>query len=88
MTAHPDLACQQFVELVTDYLEHALSPDEQARVEKHLQACDDCQAYLDQLRRIVTASRNLLTNPHPATEPVPPAMLDTLLTEFRRRDQR
>ncbi len=46
------LACQELVELVTDYLEHALSGPECRRVERHIAGCPNCTAYLDQLREI------------------------------------
>ena len=44
------LACQQVVELVTDYLEGALGRRDRRRFEKHLRACDGCERYLDQMR--------------------------------------
>ena len=45
-----DLACQQVVELVTDYLEGRLSRRDRRRFEKHLSACDGCTAYVEQMR--------------------------------------
>jgi len=45
-----DLACQQAVELVTDYLEGALSRRDRRRFEAHLQDCPNCSAYLEQIR--------------------------------------
>jgi hypothetical protein len=45
-----DLECRELVELVTDYLEGALAPDEWVRFELHLAVCDGCTAYLRQLR--------------------------------------
>jgi anti-sigma factor RsiW len=42
--------CQQAVELVTDYLEDALSRRERRRFETHLRACPNCTAYLEQIR--------------------------------------
>jgi predicted anti-sigma-YlaC factor YlaD len=45
-----DIACQEVVELVTDYLEGALSPEDAARFEQHLSLCEGCEAYLDQMR--------------------------------------
>lgn len=49
-----DLACQEMVELVTDYLEGALSPAMQRRFEAHLQACDGCDEYLAQVKETIT----------------------------------
>jgi anti-sigma factor RsiW len=47
------LSCQEIVELVTDYLEGALEPEEHASVEQHLVGCTKCDAYLDQLRTTI-----------------------------------
>jgi anti-sigma factor RsiW len=45
-----DIVCQQAVELVTDYLEGALSRRDRRRLEVHLRACPNCAAYLEQIR--------------------------------------
>jgi anti-sigma factor RsiW len=42
--------CRQAVELVTDYLESALSRRDRRRFEAHLRACPNCTAYLEQIR--------------------------------------
>ena len=47
------LSCQEIVELVTDYLESALEPEEHGRVEQHLAGCTKCDAYLDQIRTTI-----------------------------------
>ncbi len=52
-TTERELVCQELVELVTLYLEGGLGPDERARFEAHLQICDECRAYLDQIRRTI-----------------------------------
>ena len=50
-----DLTCQEFVELVTDYLEGALDEDTVRRFEEHLALCPGCKTYLSQMKE--TASR-------------------------------
>jgi len=45
-----DISCQQVVELVTEYLEGTLGPDVQARLEAHLEFCDPCKEYIEQVR--------------------------------------
>ena len=45
-----DIVCQQAVELVTDYLEGALPRRDRRRFERHLRACPNCTAYLEQIR--------------------------------------
>ncbi len=48
-----DLVCQQAVELVTDYLEGCLSRRDRRRFERHLRACPNCSAYLEQIRATI-----------------------------------
>lgn len=48
-----EMACQELVELMTDYLEGALPPPVLARFEAHLLECDDCPKYIDQLRTTI-----------------------------------
>ena len=47
------MACQELVELVTDYLEDRLPADDRARFEAHIAECEYCAAYLDQMRQTV-----------------------------------
>ena len=44
------IMCRDVVELVTDYLDDALSRDAGARMDDHLQACGACVEYVDQVR--------------------------------------
>jgi anti-sigma factor RsiW len=44
------LVCRELVELVTDYLEGALSRRDRARFDAHIAACPHCTAYLAQFR--------------------------------------
>jgi anti-sigma factor RsiW len=50
------LSCQELVELVTDYLEGGLSPEESARFEAHIGICDGCNVYLEQMRQTIEVS--------------------------------
>jgi anti-sigma factor RsiW len=49
----PVLACQEVVELVTAYLEDGLSPRRRTQVQAHLDACEHCSLYLDQIRATI-----------------------------------
>ena len=49
-----DLACQQAVELVTDYLEGTLSGRARRRFEAHLAGCPHCTEYLAQMRATIS----------------------------------
>jgi anti-sigma factor RsiW len=48
-----DIVCQQAVEMITDYLEGALSRRDRRRLESHLRACPNCSAYLEQIRQTI-----------------------------------
>jgi anti-sigma factor RsiW len=47
------LSCQELVELVTDYLEGALSAADRARFEEHIGKCIGCKQYLEQMRATI-----------------------------------
>jgi anti-sigma factor RsiW len=47
------LSCRELVELVTDYLEDALSDEERARFDEHIGRCGGCQVYLEQMRQTI-----------------------------------
>jgi anti-sigma factor RsiW len=44
------MTCQELVELVTDYFDGELSPDETARFEHHIGQCFWCARYVEQMR--------------------------------------
>jgi len=71
------LACQQVVELVTEYLDGAMAPARRARFERHLAACDGCTAYLQQFRTTLAVVGRLDVGDVPA-----PVMAE-LLAAFR-----
>lgn len=73
-----DLACREAVELVTDYLEGALSADDRARLEGHLANCPHCTEYLAQMRRTL----DLLGRIEP--EALEPQVQDELVALYRR----
>jgi anti-sigma factor RsiW len=53
------LSCRELVELVTDYLEGALPRRERARFEEHLDRCDGCWAYVEQMRHTIALTGRL-----------------------------
>jgi anti-sigma factor RsiW len=57
-----DIVCQQAVELVTDYLEGALSRGDRRRFERHLRACPNCTAYLEQIRITIVLTGTVETD--------------------------
>ncbi|MDQ3146496.1 MAG: anti-sigma factor [Actinomycetota bacterium] len=74
---HQSLVCRDLVEVVSDWLDGALSAAERAEVEEHLAICPGCVAYVEQLR---TTTRLLR---HVGDEPMPPETRDRLLAAFR-----
>ncbi len=76
---HPssELTCQELVELMTDYLEDALSQADRLRFEEHLGICPGCATYLDQMRRTIEVTGHL------GGESLDPRVRDRLLDLFR-----
>jgi len=58
-TLRRDIVCQQAVELVTDYLEGALSRSQRRRFEAHIAACEHCTEYLEQMRLTIDLTGRL-----------------------------
>jgi anti-sigma factor RsiW len=71
------LSCQDLVELVTEYLEGALSPEDRDRFDSHIAACDGCRRYIEQIRVTVALSGRL------TPEQLDPAAEAALLGAFR-----
>jgi len=74
------ISCADALELMTDHLEGALSEADAARMRTHLEGCEACRVYLDQLRSTIEIVRET----GPSEEfPVNPERLDTLADLFR-----
>ena len=71
------ISCQEVVELVTDYLDGAMSPADVARFDHHLSLCEGCVFYVDQIRMTIAAVRRI------GEEDVPPEVRDDLVAAFR-----
>jgi predicted anti-sigma-YlaC factor YlaD len=65
-----EIACQEFVELVTHHLEGTLPQEVERAIAAHLELCEPCRIYLEQIRSTAAALRTLpaLTLPQPARE--------------------
>ena len=51
MTVHVEhVTCQQFVELLTDYLEGVVDAQLRSDIERHIVICRGCSNYADQMR--------------------------------------
>ena len=71
------LSCHEVVELVTAYLEGALSRRDRKRFERHIAACDGCTAYLAQMRTTIR-SVGAITE-----DDLSPAAREELVAAFR-----
>jgi predicted anti-sigma-YlaC factor YlaD len=71
------IVCQQFVELVTDYLEGTLDLRRTRAMEAHLDICPFCVDYLDQVRETVALTGRL------TPEALPPETRRTVIAAFR-----
>ena len=71
------LVCRQAVELVTDYLEGALTADERARFEAHLADCPHCTEYFREMRLTIAAVGRV------APESLSPEAREDLIALFR-----
>jgi len=77
MSPTEGLSCQELVELVTDYVEGALTTGDRARFEEHLADCVNCAIYFEQMRVTVLLLGRL------PFETIPPEAERTLLHAFR-----
>lgn len=44
------MTCRQLVELVSDYLDDRMPPETRASFEAHIDGCDLCRVYVEQMR--------------------------------------
>jgi len=58
-----ELTCGELVELVTDYFEGALGPEDRARFEAHVAACPGCDVHLLQMRSTIALVGAASTTP-------------------------
>ena len=75
--SHDHLSCQEVVELVTDYLDGALSADDATLFEQHLNFCEGCVWYVDQIKKTVETLGEV------REEDVSPEAKDRLMAAFR-----
>jgi anti-sigma factor RsiW len=71
------LTCKEVVEIVSDYLEGALSVEERERFDAHMSVCDGCTSYVEQMRETIRLT-GMLTE-----EQVPVEQRERLRQAFR-----
>jgi predicted anti-sigma-YlaC factor YlaD len=72
-----ELTCQELVEIVSDYLEGALPEEDRERFDAHLEDCEGCRRYLDQMRATIRVVGTL------SEDDLAPDTKDQLLQLFR-----
>jgi anti-sigma factor RsiW len=77
MSAPGEMTCKEIVEVITDYLEGRLPPEDRERFEAHVEGCSYCANYLDQMRETIATLGTL------RTESLSRETRDGLLEAFR-----
>jgi anti-sigma factor RsiW len=77
MSAARTITCRELTEVVTDYLEEVMPPEDRARFDAHLELCEGCVNYVSQMRQTIRAVGEL--DPAEVEETVP----DDVLAAFR-----
>jgi hypothetical protein len=75
------ITCADAIELMTDFLDDALSRRDLENFEEHLVRCEGCRVFLDQLRRTIT----LTAETRDITVRMSPADFDQLAAAIRRQ---
>ncbi len=80
MTTIHEMACQELVERVTEYLDASLTDIDRTRFEDHIGECPGCLEILEQFRAVVQLTGALA--PELVAEIDPPTR-DALVSAFR-----
>ena len=73
-----DLACQELVEIITDYLEGTLPERDRMRFDAHLMTCPGCREYVEEMRITLRLTGRV------TVESISSGARDELLRAFRR----
>jgi anti-sigma factor RsiW len=86
VTATQDVGipCNLFVEIVTEYLEGALSAEEVARIDAHLALCPGCVSVVEQFRETIRLAQRIREGD---VERLDPTLRADLMTAFREASQ-
>jgi anti-sigma factor RsiW len=72
-----DITCKELVELVTAYLDGALTEPDHEFFAQHIAGCDGCATYVDQIKLTIAAAGSINENT------IEPAARDELMSAFR-----
>lgn len=73
-----EVVCQEWVELVTAYLDGALPRRVGKAIDRHLAHCPHCREYLEQMRLTIRVSGRIAVD-----DDVPSEVVDALEAAFR-----
>ncbi|MGZ8762924.1 MAG: anti-sigma factor family protein [Acidimicrobiia bacterium] len=76
------IPCNEFVEIVTDYLDGALAPDLATGIDAHLEECPGCASVLEQFRETIRQAGRLCIAD---VETVDPDLRESLMEAFAHR---
>jgi len=77
VTQIDEMACNELVEVVTEYLEGTLAEEDRQRLEAHLEECPYCVDYVEQFRETIAATGEM------TLESIAPERRAELLESFR-----
>lgn len=69
--------CREVVELVTEYLDGAMRPEDRTTLELHLNFCDGCATFLEQIRTSAALAGSV------TPDQIPDDVAEALRTAFR-----
>ena len=72
-----EMPCQELVELVTAYLDGSLSRRDRRRFDAHIEGCEHCTTYVEQMRETIEVTGRL------TEEDLEPEAREELLAAFR-----
>lgn len=72
-----EMPCQELVELVTAYFDESLSRRERRRFRAHIRGCENCTAYVEQMRVMIEVTGRL------TEDDIDPAAREELMDAFR-----
>ena len=75
-----DFPCNEFVELVTAYLDGALPEADVRRLEEHLEICQGCETVLEQFHTVIRMSGRLSESD---VDALPPSTREPVMSAFR-----
>jgi anti-sigma factor (TIGR02949 family) len=73
-----EFKCQEMIEVVTDYLDDGMPPEERQRFERHLSYCAGCSTYVEQMRETIRQTGTI-----PREESLPPSLREEIVAQFR-----